>query len=78
MIKFLHKIIVGNVKRRLRRDKVTKKRLSEEVKNVEVGLSHFINETFFILIGVVSAGFGLKAFYYRTHLLMVVLWEFHC
>jgi len=62
MIKFLHKIIVGNVKRRLRRDKVTKKRLSEEVKNVEVGLSHFINETFFILIGVVSAGFGLKGF----------------
>ncbi|MBG7630516.1 MAG: YitT family protein [Bacteroidetes bacterium] len=62
MINFLHKIIVGNVKRRLRRDKVTKKRLSEEVKNVEVGLSHFINETFFILIGVVSAGFGLKGF----------------
>jgi len=62
MINFLHKIIVGNVKRRLRRDKATKKRLSEEVKNVEVGLSHTINETFFILIGVVSAGFGLKGF----------------
>ena len=62
MIKFLHKIIVGNVKRRLRHDKVTKKRLSEEVKNVEVGLSHFINETFFIFIGVISAGFGLKGF----------------
>ena len=62
MIHFLHKIIVGNVKRRLRRDKATKKRLSEEVKNVEIGFSHTINEVFFILIGVVSAGFGLKGF----------------
>lgn len=62
MIKFFHKIIVGNVKRRLRRDKATEKRLSEEVKNVEVGLSHTINEVFFILIGVVAAGFGLKGF----------------
>lgn len=62
MIKFLHKIIVGNVKRRLRRNKATEKRLSEEVKNVEVGLTHIINEVFFILIGVVAAGFGLKGF----------------
>lgn len=62
MIKFLHKIIVGNVKRRLQRDKATTKRLSEEVKNVEVGLSHTINEFFFILVGVVAAGFGLKGF----------------
>jgi len=62
MINFLHKIIVGNVKRRLRRDKATKKRLSEEVKNVEVNLTHTVNEAFFILIGVVSAGFGLKGF----------------
>lgn len=62
MIKFLHKIIVGNVKRRLRRDKATNKKLSEEVKNVEVSLSHYLNDGFFILIGVVSAGFGLKGF----------------
>jgi len=62
MINFLHKIIVGNVKRRLRRDKATKKSLSEEVKNVEVSLSHYVSDTFFILIGVVSAGFGLKGF----------------
>lgn len=62
MIKFFHKIIVGNVKRRLRRDKATNKKLSEEVKNVEVSLSHYLNDGFFILIGVVSAGFGLKGF----------------
>jgi len=62
MINFLHKIIIGKVKQRLRRDKTTNKRLSEEVKNIEVSLSHSINEAFFILIGVVSAGFGLKGF----------------
>jgi uncharacterized membrane-anchored protein YitT (DUF2179 family) len=62
MINFLHKIIIRNVKRRLRRDKATHKRLSEEVKNVEVSLSHHLNDTFFILVGVISAGFGLKGF----------------
>lgn len=62
MISFLHKIIVGNVKRRLRRDKATQKRLSQEVINVEVSITHLISDAFFILIGVVSAGFGLKGF----------------
>jgi len=62
MINLFHKIIVGYVKRKLRRDKATNKRLSEEVKNIEVGLSHTVTETFFIVIGVVSAGFGLKGF----------------
>lgn len=62
MISFLHKIIVGTVKRRLQKNKGTKKRLSDEVNKVEVGLSHTISEVVFILIGVVSAGFGLKGF----------------
>jgi uncharacterized membrane-anchored protein YitT (DUF2179 family) len=62
MIHFLHKIIVGNVKRRLKRDKTTKKRLSEEVNNVEVSLSHYFSDAIFILLGVFSAGFGLKGF----------------
>ena len=62
MISFLHKIIVGKVKRRLQRNKGTNKRLSEEVNKVEVSISHTISEVIFILIGVVSAGFGLKGF----------------
>ena len=62
MISFLHKIIVGKVKRRLQRNKGTNKRLSEEVNKVEVSISHTISEVVFILIGVVSAGFGLKGF----------------
>jgi len=62
MIHFLHKIIVGSVKRRRKRAEFANKKLSEEVKNIEVSLSHSVSETFFILIGVVSAGFGLKGF----------------
>ena len=62
MIAFLHKIIIGNVKSRLRRNKNTKKRLSEEVNKLEVSISHSISDVIFILIGVISAGFGLKGF----------------
>ena len=62
MISFLHKLIVENVKRRLRKNNLTNKKLSEEVNKVEVGISHSICEVIFILIGVVSAGFGLKGF----------------
>ena len=52
MVNFFHKIIIGYVKRRLRLDKATNKRLSEEVNNLKVGLSHAITEFFFIVIGV--------------------------
>ena len=63
MIAFVHKIIVNTVKRRFKKNTVTSQRkFSEEVKNIEVSLSHSISEVFFILIGVVSAGFGLKGF----------------
>ncbi|SNR61990.1 Uncharacterized membrane-anchored protein YitT, contains DUF161 and DUF2179 domains [Lutibacter agarilyticus] len=62
MINFFHKIIVGTVKRRLQKNKGTKKRLSEEVTKVEVSISHTISEVVFIVIGVFSAGFGLKGF----------------
>lgn len=62
MINFFHKIIVGTVKRRLQKNKGTQKRLSEEVTKVEVGISHTISEVIFIVIGVFSAGFGLKGF----------------
>ncbi len=62
MLKFFHKIIVGSVKRRLQKNKETNKRLSEEVTKVEVSISHTISEVIFIVIGVFSAGFGLKGF----------------
>lgn len=31
-------------------------------KNIDIGISHYISEAIFILIGIISAGFGLKGF----------------
>lgn len=63
MIAFIHNLIVKTVRRRFKKSTLkTNKRFSEEVKSIEVSISHSISEVFFILIGVVSAGFGLKGF----------------
>ncbi|UMB53562.1 YitT family protein [Lutibacter sp. A80] len=63
MIAFIHNLIVKTVKRRFKKSSFRQtKRLSEEVKSIEVSISHSVREVFFILIGVVSAGFGLKGF----------------
>ncbi|WP_298366250.1 YitT family protein [uncultured Lutibacter sp.] len=63
MITFIHNIIVNTVKKRLRNEESKhQKELAEEVKILEVGISHTLSELFFIFIGVVSAGFGLKGF----------------
>jgi len=64
MIAFIHKIIVKTVQRRFQKNKgiIPRKKLYEEVKSLEVSISHSISEIFFILIGVISAGFGLKGF----------------
>jgi uncharacterized membrane-anchored protein YitT (DUF2179 family) len=63
MINFFHQIIIGTVKRRFKKNKDKKyKKLKEEVKILEVSISHIITDTFFIFLGVLSAGFGLKGF----------------
>ena len=63
MIGFIHKIVVETVKRRFKKNTTkTYKKLSDEVKILEVSISHTINEIFYIVIGVFSAGFGLKGF----------------
>ena len=63
MIAFIHNLVVKTVKRRFKKNTdIPHKKFSEEVKNIEVSISHSISEVFFILIGVVSAGFGLKGF----------------
>lgn len=63
MIAFIRNIIVKNVKRRFKQSSFRgNKKFSEEVKSIEVSISHSVREVFFILIGVISAGFGLKGF----------------
>ncbi|RXP55498.1 YitT family protein [Lutibacter sp. HS1-25] len=63
MNRYFHNIIAETVKRRFKKNRdVKRRRLSEEVKILEVSISHIIHDVFFIVIGVISAGFGLKGF----------------
>ncbi|PWH83347.1 hypothetical protein DIS18_01990 [Algibacter marinivivus] len=63
---FLSKILVDVARKKLEKkqlDKpVTKKQIEPLVRKYEVEVSHAIREYIFIIIGVFSAGFGLKGF----------------
>lgn len=55
-------IISETVKRKLKKDKNKEIQYEKEIKNTKVELSHLFHDSFFILLGVISAGFGLKGF----------------
>ena len=55
-------IISEAAKRRLKKKKYQSSQLEKVIKNTKVDFSHLIRDSFFILIGVLSAGFGLKGF----------------
>lgn len=63
---FLSKILVDVARKRLERkqvdEPVTKKQIIPLVRSFQVEVSHAVKEYIFILIGVFSAGFGLKGF----------------
>lgn len=64
---FLSKILVDIARKRLESKQVTNKPVSKKqivpiVRRLQVELSHAVKEYFFIIIGVFSAGFGLKGF----------------
>lgn len=61
---FFQKIIIATVKHRLKKkNKQTDDRqLSSDVEIFKVNITHIFSDTVFILIGIVSAGFGLKGF----------------
>ena len=61
---FFQKIIIETVKHRLKKkNKQTDDRqLSSDVEIFKVNITHIFSDTVFILIGIVSAGFGLKGF----------------
>ena len=63
---FLAKILVDVARKKLEKkqaDKpVTKKEIEPLVRTYEVEVSHAIKEYIYIIIGVFSAGFGLKGF----------------
>lgn len=69
---FLSKILVDLARKRLEKKQadnkpVSKKKIVPLVRNFQVELSHAIKEYLFIIIGVFSAGFGLKGFLLPNH-----------
>lgn len=63
---FVSKLLIAVARKRLEAKKLSEpisyKQVASIVKNLEVELSHAIKEYIFIVIGVFSAGFGLKGF----------------
>ncbi len=55
-------IIFKTVKHRLKKKKYQSTQFEKVVKNTKVEFSHLIRDSFFILLGVLSAGFGLQGF----------------
>ena len=66
MIPFLSKILVDVARKRLQKKQankpVSKKQIVPLVRRFQVEVKHAIKEYIFIIIGVLSAGFGLKGF----------------
>jgi len=61
---FFQQIIIATVKRQLKKKnkQIDDRKLSSEVQIFKVNITHIIRDTVFILIGITSAGFGLKGF----------------
>ncbi|AMC12211.1 hypothetical protein Lupro_06420 [Lutibacter profundi] len=55
-------IINEVIKRKLKNKQIPLNELEKEITNTKVEISHLIRDSFFILIGVVSATFGLNGF----------------
>ena len=62
MNKILQYIISETVKHKLKAKKPLVSQVEKEMKDTTVEISHLLQDSFFILLGVLSAGFGLKGF----------------
>ncbi len=55
-------IIQEIIKLRKRKEKLPSMQFEEEMKNAKVEFTHLIRDSFLIILGILSAGFGLKGF----------------
>tara|TARA_Y100001954_G_C15679158_1_gene536823 strand:- start:47 stop:994 length:948 start_codon:yes stop_codon:yes gene_type:complete len=62
MNKILQYIISETVKRKLKSKRPLVSQVEKEMKDTTVEISHLLQDSFFIILGVLSAGFGLKGF----------------
>jgi uncharacterized membrane-anchored protein YitT (DUF2179 family) len=62
MNRFFQNIISATVKRRFKNKNYKSVQIEKAIKNAKVEFAHLVNDSFFIFLGVLSAGFGLKGF----------------
>jgi uncharacterized membrane-anchored protein YitT (DUF2179 family) len=62
MNKYYQNILLKLLGFRREKAKLPPQQLEKDLKNAKVEFTHLIHESFFILLGVLSAGFGLKGF----------------
>ncbi|MCK5537808.1 MAG: YitT family protein, partial [Bacteroidales bacterium] len=64
MKSILQNIIIGVLKRKNKnkKQKIPSKEFMREVKTTKVEFKHIIHDVFFVILGILSAGFGLKGF----------------
>ncbi len=62
MNSFFRYVILKTVKYKLKNDKYQSKKIKNIKENTEVEFSHFFLDSFFIIVGVLAASFGLKGF----------------
>ncbi|RLD33673.1 MAG: hypothetical protein DRI73_05090, partial [Bacteroidetes bacterium] len=55
-------IILEIIKLKKKKEKLPSKQFEEEMKDAKVEFTHLISDSFLILLGILSAGFGLKGF----------------
>ncbi len=55
-------LIIESIKDRLKNKKLSENEIEKKVKIAKVEFKHIIQNSFFIIIGILSAGFGLKGF----------------
>jgi len=71
MYPFISKILIDVARKRLKTKEdsspITKKQIEPLVKSMHVELTHIIKDYIYVIIGVFSAGFGLKGFLLPNH-----------
>ena len=71
MYPFITKILIDVARKRLKTKEdsspITKKQIEPLVKSMHVELTHIIKDYIYVIIGVFSAGFGLKGFLLPNH-----------
>ena len=64
MIRAIHKILIGVISKKIKKDHkdYDEDKILSEANVVEVGVTHLFGDIIFIILGIISAGFGLKGF----------------